>query len=122
MRRSARVKSKVECCICFLPLRFLDGATFGAVVALSRTRVCVAKRILDRDTTAPTIKVQSEGEESSPPTTFASASPRCARLPFALSVDSLVRCTFGSFVRGAAILTTASWCMDDHAGARVRAQ
>ena len=70
MRRSARVKSKVECCICFLPLRFLDGATFGAVVALSRTRVCVAKRILDSATTAHTIKVQSEGEECSPPTTF----------------------------------------------------
>jgi len=82
------------------------------MVVLSRTRVCVAKRILDRTTIAHTIKVQSEGEESSPLTT-AYLRLTALRHPSIRTLSGLfARCTFGSFVIGAAILTAASCCMD----------
>lgn len=58
----------------------------------------MAKRILDRDGTARTIDVQSEGEESSPP--IASVPPpHRACLPSALFADLAAVCTLGFVIK-----------------------
>lgn len=69
----------------------------GGDAAVRDTPLGVAKRILDRDGTAHTIEVQSEGEESSP--NRVSPSPHRACLPSALFADLAAVCTLGFVIK-----------------------
>ncbi len=95
---------------CFLPLRFLGRSVLGAVTALSRTRLYLARR--SASLTGPSPHIQSnckaKGKKASRLFFRQSPYPHRACLPSVLFVGLAAVCTFGFVIKGAAILTAAS--------------